>query len=111
MLHMEILRSPLAHAVLITGASSGIGEATARLFQKERWNVAATMRHPETGKVPSSENVRSYRLDVTDRDSIESAISSAINDFGKIDVVVNNAGISTTGPLELNSRPGLDRTR
>lgn len=87
--------------VLITGAASGIGRATALLFQKKGWNVAATMRNPtDFAYLSATETMKHYRLDVTDRASIEGAIASAISDFGQIDVVVNNAGIYTTSPLE-----------
>lgn len=58
--------------VFITGASSGIGKATAVLFQKNGWNVAATMRKPEKEtELKGLKNVRCYPLDVTDVDSIK----------------------------------------
>lgn len=87
--------------ILITGASSGIGKATAEYFAKHGWNVAATMRQPEKdvslGALP---NVRLYRLDVTDQATIEQTITTVIQDFGKIDVVVNNAGYGAVGIFE-----------
>lgn len=87
--------------VLITGASSGIGRETAEYFGRRGWNVAATMRNP--GNLQSGfnlENIRTYPLDVTNPDSINQAISSVINDFGRIDVVVNNAGYGAVGIFE-----------
>jgi NAD(P)-dependent dehydrogenase (short-subunit alcohol dehydrogenase family) len=90
--------------VLITGASSGIGKASALYFAQKGWNVAATMRSPEKetelNKLP---NVRLYALDVTDSDSIATAISGAIRDFGGIDVLVNNAGYGVDGVFEAMS--------
>ena len=81
-------------AVLITGASSGIGYATAQLFQKKGWNVVATMRNPDDAKgLASLPGVLVLRLDVNDRDSIYSAVQEAIKEFGAIDVLVNNAGV------------------
>lgn len=88
-------------AILITGTSSGIGKATAEYFAQRGWHVAATMRQPEKetafGAVP---NVRLYRLDVTDQATIEQAMAAVIQDFGKIDVVVNNAGYGAVGIFE-----------
>jgi NAD(P)-dependent dehydrogenase (short-subunit alcohol dehydrogenase family) len=87
--------------ILITGASSGIGKATAIHFQNKGWNVLATMRSPEKEtELKQLENVLVARLDVTDLDSIEEAITKGINQFGKIDVLLNNAGYGAYGPLE-----------
>ncbi|MCW5959090.1 MAG: SDR family oxidoreductase [Pyrinomonadaceae bacterium] len=90
--------------VLITGASSGIGLETVRLFQSRNWKVAATMRKPEISKdLAKIADVELFRLDVTDRDSIASAVKGAIETFGKIDILVNNAGYSLVGPFEAAS--------
>ena len=90
--------------VMITGTSSGIGKATVLEFAKMGWNVIATQRNPEKefdfSKLP---NVKLYALDVTNLDSIKQAISQAQNDFGKIDVVVNNAGYGVDGAFEAMS--------
>lgn len=87
--------------ILITGAATGIGKETALLFAKNGWNVAATMRNPQKADDLSPErNIRCYTMDVTDKESISSALHSAIKDFGKIDVLVNNAGVYETAPLE-----------
>jgi NAD(P)-dependent dehydrogenase (short-subunit alcohol dehydrogenase family) len=87
--------------VLITGCSSGIGKATARLFAERGWNVVATMRTfaMETD-LASLGNLVIAVLDVQDRDSIERAISAGIARFGKIDLVVNNAGYGLYGLFE-----------
>lgn len=96
--------------VFITGASSGIGKATAILFQKNGWNVAATMRKPEKEtELSGLKNVRCYSLDVTDVESISRSLKSAIHDFGTIDVLVNNAGVYTTKPLEMASENDVNR--
>lgn len=87
--------------VLITGSSSGIGRDTALLFQQNGWNVAATMRNPEGEKeLNRLANVICPKLDVTDRDSIEQAVQTTIATFGKIDVLVNNAGYALMGAFE-----------
>lgn len=90
--------------VLITGASSGIGKATALLFEKKGWNVIATMRNSaDSSQFGSNKNIKTYILDVKDKNSINTCIKQAIQDFGKIDVIINNAGIYTTNPLESTS--------
>lgn len=87
--------------VFITGASSGIGKATADLFLSKGWNVIATMRSPEkqTGLI-ASEKLLVLPLDVTNKSSISKAVKDAIAHFNKIDVVINNAGYGLLGPLE-----------
>jgi len=87
--------------VFITGASSGIGRETAKYFQKKGWNVVATMRDPQAEKELSNlSNTIVVKCDVTDQESIGSAIAEGIASFGKIDVIVNNAGYYAVGPLE-----------
>ncbi|MBD2595712.1 SDR family oxidoreductase [Nostoc spongiaeforme FACHB-130] len=87
--------------VLITGASSGIGEATAKYFLNKGWNVAATMRSPQkAGDWTKAKNIICPYLDVTNPDTIESALHETLAAFGQIDVLVNNAGYALMGPLE-----------
>lgn len=87
--------------VLITGTSSGIGKATALNFARRGWNVAATMRTPDKEtELRTLPNVKLYTLDVTDTASIEAAFASAVKDFGRIDVLVNNAGYAVDGVFE-----------
>ena len=96
--------------ILITGASSGIGKATAFLFQKKGWNVIATMRTPEKEQeLNQFDNVLVNRLDVLDLDSVNNAIQEGIDRFGKIDVLVNNAGYGAYGPLEAFPRESIVR--
>lgn len=96
--------------VLITGASSGIGMETARLFQSKNWRVAATMRSPESATdLQKIADLKCYRLDVTEPDSIREAIAAAAEDLGQIDVVVNNAGYGLLGPFEAASEEELRR--
>ena len=94
--------------ILITGASSGIGKATAIHFQKQGWNVIATMRTPEKEtELNKLENVQLERLDVLDLESIDQAIKNGITIFGKIDAIVNNAGYGAYGPLESFPRENI----
>ena len=88
----------MTSTVLITGASSGIGAAAAELFAANGWNVAATMRDP-SGRA-SRANVVTLSLDVTNPASIASALKAVLAQFGRIDVLVNNAGLGPLGPIE-----------
>lgn len=97
------------NSILITGASSGIGKATALRFQSEGWNVIATMRDPAAGAdLAELDNVLVTRLDVTDGSSIAAAVEEGIARFGRIDTLLNNAGYGAYGPLEAFS---IDRIR
>lgn len=79
--------------IFITGASSGIGKETAKLFQSKGWNVIATMRKPENETdLTTLPNVQVTELDVLNADSISKAVNEGIQKFGKIDVLLNNAG-------------------
>ncbi len=96
--------------ILITGSSSGIGKATAQYFSQNGWNVAATMRKPDDEKeIKESSSIKLYRLDVQDEDSIQKTIEKVISDFGKIDVVLNNAGYAAKGPFEAASKDQIRR--
>ena len=82
--------------VLITGCSSGYGLEAARHFHSQGWNVVATMRTPREDILPEQDRLRVLRLDVTNPDSIASALDAS----GPIDVLVNNAGIGLLGAFE-----------
>ncbi|NMO57836.1 SDR family oxidoreductase [Actinoplanes sp. TBRC 11911] len=100
----------MARTVLITGTSSGIGRATAGLFHERGWNVAATMRDPAAEHHLSSlDGVLVSRLDVTDPGSIATAVDAALQRFGSVDVLVNNAGYAAYGILEAFSMERVDR--
>ena len=92
--------------ILITGASTGIGRATALLFQQAGWNVAATMRDPSrASELAALPNV----LDVTDKASIDAAVEATVARFGALDVLLNNAGYGLFGPLEAVTPQQLER--
>ena len=96
--------------IFITGASAGLGKATAKLFQSKGWNVVATMRNPENEtELITSEKVLVTKLDVLDLGSITSAVNQGIQKFGKIDVLVNNAGYGAYGTLESFPRDRIIR--
>lgn len=83
--------------VLITGCSSGFGLEAAGLFLARGWHVVATMRSPRTDVLPASDRLRIVQLDITDPDSIASAVAQA----GPIDALINNAGFGAPVPVEL----------
>ncbi|WYZ34493.1 hypothetical protein EsH8_I_000769 [Colletotrichum jinshuiense] len=99
--------------VFITGANAGVGLATARLFLAQGFSVAATARNPSSSpelqellsQYPSALLV--LPMDLLSPESIDSAVSSALSRFGRIDVLVNNAGYGQYGPLELISAPAV----
>ncbi|MCF8424270.1 MAG: SDR family oxidoreductase [Bacteroidia bacterium] len=91
----------MGKTIFITGASSGIGKETAKLFQSKGWNVIATMRNPEKEtELNQLDNVLVAKLDVLDLNTIQKAFQDGIQKFGKIDILINNAGYGAYGPLE-----------
>ena len=87
--------------ILITGASSGFGLESAKLFAAKGHNVVATMRNASAAtELDGLPNVIVTHLDVQDPESIQAALNTAIERFGHIDAVVNNAGFSLWGVFE-----------
>ncbi|MCF8262375.1 MAG: SDR family oxidoreductase [Melioribacteraceae bacterium] len=100
----------MSKTILITGASSGIGKATAIHCHQQGWNVIATMRSPEKDtELRELVNVHLEKLDVLDLESINQTIQNGISKFGKIDALVNNAGYGAYGPLETFPRENIVR--
>jgi NAD(P)-dependent dehydrogenase (short-subunit alcohol dehydrogenase family) len=96
--------------VLITGASSGIGQAAANLFAERGWGVAATMRNPSDGAALTKHlGLKLLPLDVTDATSVTAAVAATLEEFGRIDVLVNNAGYGLFGPFETASDEQIQR--
>lgn len=87
-------------AIFITGSSSGLGRATAKLFAAKGWKVIASMRDPNKEKeLGSISGVALMSLDVTDPHEIESVAKQVVASGG-VDVVFNNAGYGLAGSLE-----------
>lgn len=96
--------------IFIIGISTGLGKASAKYFASIGWNVAATMRTPEKEtEFNSIDNVQVFKMDVTNVDSIKTAVAAAITAFGKIDVVVNNAAVASYGALELFTEADIEQ--
>lgn len=95
--------------VIVTGASSGIGEATARRLARAGARVVVSARRPERLETlareldPSGANVLAVAGDVTNPADRENLVAAARRKFGRIDALVNNAGYGTRGPVELVS--------
>src|SRR5262245_7132010 len=93
-------------SVLITGCSSGFGFHAALTFARQGHEVCATVRNLARAeplrRAAADEGLELHvmRLDVRDADSVEAAVAEVIERHGRIDVVVNNAGIELRGPIE-----------
>lgn len=100
----------MTQTIFITGASSGIGKATALYFHNKGWNVVATLRDPaQAGDLAALPRVLVTRLDVMDGASITAAVDAANRRFGGIDLLLNNAGYGAYGPLEAFDMEGIRR--
>lgn len=87
----------MSKVVLVTGASSGIGKAVATYLQQKGYQVYGTSRNPKNLENFTFELIA---LDVLDNDSIKAAVKYIIDKSGSLDVLVNNAGMGITGPIE-----------
>jgi NADP-dependent 3-hydroxy acid dehydrogenase YdfG len=90
----------ISKAVLITGCSSGIGEATARRLAAGGWTVYASARRVEAIEHLKDAGCRTLALDVTDEDSMRAAVQEVERAEGAVGVLVNNAGYSQGGAIE-----------
>jgi NAD(P)-dependent dehydrogenase (short-subunit alcohol dehydrogenase family) len=92
----------VGRGALITGASSGIGEATARAFVREGARVVLAARRPERLAAVTAElgpQASAHRADVADPDQVTGMVGAAAQWLGRLDVVVNSAGVSHPAPL------------
>jgi short-subunit dehydrogenase len=86
--------------IFITGTSSGLGKATAKLFNSQGWHVIAAMRNPEQEtELTKLQNITIVQLDITNSKEINETIKNVLQKHS-VDVVINNAGYGLVGPLE-----------
>lgn len=88
--------------ILITGASSGIGAATATLLAKEGAKVVLLARRKDKLDrlaAEIGEAATAFQVDVTDYDQVKSAVEQTIQKYGKLDVIINNAGMGKLAPM------------
>lgn len=91
----------MTKTIFITGTSTGIGRACAILFAENGWNVIAGMRTPQKEETLTTyKSILIAQLDITNPESIERAMTKGIEQFGKIDVLVNNAAFGQYGLFE-----------
>ena len=84
--------------VLITGASSGVGQSTARLLSQRGFKVFGTSRNPSSAD--GTHGIEMLSLDVRADDSVRVCVEAVLNRAGRLDVVINNAGYEQAGALE-----------
>ncbi|MGN6420180.1 MAG: oxidoreductase [Pseudobacter sp.] len=90
----------MAKTVLVTGASSGIGKATAIYLSQKGYKVYGAARRTERLQELIKYGVKIIALDITDDDSIVFCINKIITEEGKVDVLINSAGLGSYGSLE-----------
>lgn len=101
--------------VLITGASSGIGETTAEVLAKAGHTVLVTARRTDrletlTQRIKQSGGkAKAYTLDVTSRENFKAVVAAASEEFGPVDVLVNNAGLMPLSPMAALKADEWDR--
>ena len=96
-------RSIAGRVAIVTGAASGMGRATARLFASEGAHVAMTDIDATACAVLAAEcgnGAKAYALDVADKDAIARVVAQIAADFGGVDILVNNAGVSSFCTLD-----------
>ncbi|MDR0199899.1 MAG: SDR family NAD(P)-dependent oxidoreductase [Streptococcaceae bacterium] len=84
--------------VLITGASKGMGYEATKLFASKGWQVVAGARR--VAEIPSGKTITALKLDVTNHESNQAFVSATLEKFGRVDVLLNNAGYGAFGPIE-----------
>ncbi|KUN25198.1 short-chain dehydrogenase [Streptomyces antibioticus] len=89
-----------AKTALVTGASSGIGEATALKLQSLGYTVYGAARRTDRLQKLADRGIRPLAMDVTDDDSMQAGIDRVVAETGRIDVLVNNAGYGSYGAIE-----------
>jgi NAD(P)-dependent dehydrogenase (short-subunit alcohol dehydrogenase family) len=93
---------------IVTGATSGIGMATARKFAEQGGKVAAAGRKKDVLSKIAGPNIQTYAVDLLNEPETAAFVRNVLNDFGQIDVLVNAAGIIASGTIENTSLSDYD---
>src|SRR6266446_7068084 len=102
----QVMMPDIDKVVVVTGASSGIGESTARLLARHGAKVVLGARRKDRLDAAAKEisaaggKAISVAVDVTKRVEVETLIRAAVDSFGRVDVMVNDAGIMAIAPIE-----------
>jgi len=88
----------MKRVIVVTGASSGLGQATADLLARQGHHVFGSCRNPQ--KYPTPERYTLLALDLNQPETIEPFRQAVLSEAGPIDVLINNAGVGITGPVE-----------
>jgi len=90
--------------VIVTGGTTGIGKAIAERFREDGANVVIAGRTVETGEAAADElDCTFQRCDVSEYAEVQALVEATVDEFGRLDVLVNNAGIGRTGTVEETS--------
>ena len=106
----QLSRSVAGLTVLVTGAASGMGRATAQVFAVEGAKVAVTDTAAEGAHAVASEigakggTAKAWTLDVANRDDINAVVNDVAAHFGGLDIIINNAGISVATQVSVRDR-------
>lgn len=86
---------------LVTGAARGIGLATTKLFLREGWQVAMVDRDTDAlmSEAAALENVQAFNYDISNPDQVTQMTQAVMDAFGRIDALINNAGVADFGPI------------
>jgi NAD(P)-dependent dehydrogenase (short-subunit alcohol dehydrogenase family) len=99
------MKSALIKSVLVTGGSRGIGQAIVERFKAAGWRVATCARALD--HLSDSPADFKFACEVTDRDAVRKGVAGVVRKFGAIDVLVNNAGLAGSNPLDAESDDAL----
>lgn len=97
----------MARVALVTGGGSGIGLAAAEALARDGAVVAIAGRRADVLKAAAGDRFTPYVCDVTDADAVDALVAAIEADHGRLDIVVNNAGIVRPGPFEAESRDDI----
>src|SRR5262245_35086661 len=93
---------------IVTGATSGIGMATARKIAEQGGKVAAAGRKADVLAKIASPNIKTYVVDLLNENDTKAFVATVLKDFGRVDILVNAAGIIATGDIENTSLDNYD---